>query len=223
MTGSEATRLYNAVPAPLPGFENIGRYWDAKHNVYAAKIIQGEYYVSGTDEMITTVLGSCVAACIRERRMGLGGMNHFMLPGDETTRDRWQHSPVNVMARYGTVAMERLINAILAQGGERRNLEIKLFGGGRVLDIGTDIGKLNIDFARTYLAKEGFRVAAEDLGGVHPRKIMYFPGSGRVFVKKLFKLHNDTLVKRERKYYEQLRTLPESHEVELFSDSPRSG
>ena len=216
MPPAEITRLYNAVPASLSGFEHIGRYWDAKHNVFAAKIIQGQYYVSTADEMITTVLGSCVAACVRDPQLGIGGMNHFMLPGDEKISDRWQDSPVNVMARYGTVAMERLINTILAQGGQRKNLEIKLFGGGRVLNIGTDIGRLNIDFARQYLLKEGFRAASEDLGGIHPRKIMYFPSTGRAFVKKLLKLHNDTLVKRERRYYDQLKNMPEQHEVELF-------
>src|SRR5690606_1295420 len=143
---TDNTVLYSALPPTLPGFEQITRYWDTKNNIYAAKIIQGEYYVSINNELITTVLGSCVSACIRDKKAGIGGMNHFMLPGDKVSRDHWRSSPVSVAASYGTVAMERLINVILSHGGRRENLEAKLFGGGKVLNITTDVGKDNIEF-----------------------------------------------------------------------------
>jgi chemotaxis protein CheD len=213
---TDNTVLYSALPPALSGFENITRYWDTKNNIYAAKIIQGEYYVSMNNELITTVLGSCVSACIRDKKTGIGGMNHFMLPGDKLTKDNWRSSPVSVAASYGTVAMERLINAILANGGSRENLETKLFGGGRVLNITTDVGKDNIEFVRKYLKNENIRIVAEDLGGDHPRKILYYPATGRAFVKKLFRLHNETFYARERKYINELEKQPVKPDVELF-------
>lgn len=212
---STTTVTYSAVPPALPGFENVIRYWDTKHNIYAAKIIQGEFYVSINNELITTVLGSCVSACVRDKKLGIGGMNHFMLPG-VAKKDPWRNSPVNIAAIYGTVAMERLINAILAHGGMRENLEAKLFGGGRVLDITTDVGKDNIDFVHHYLVNEKIKVVAEDLGGTHPRKVMYYPSTGRAFVKKLLKLHNDTFFIREKKYIDELKKQPVKPDVELF-------
>lgn len=213
---TDSTVLYSVVPPALPGFEKITRYWDTKNNIYASKIIQGEYYVSMHNELITTVLGSCVSACIRDKQLGFGGMNHFMLPGDKVTKEHWRNSPVSVAASYGTVAMERLINAILGHGGSRGNLEAKLFGGGRVLNITTDIGKYNIDFVRKYLVNEDIKVVAEDLGGDHPRKIMYYPATGRAFVKKMFRLHNDTFFIRERQYIDELQKQPVKPDIELF-------
>ena len=213
---SDTTILYSAIPSALPGFENITRYWDTKNNIYAAKIIQGEYYVSMNNELITTVLGSCVSACIRDIKLGIGGMNHFMLPGNTIRRSHWRDSPVSIAAIYGTVAMERLINIIISHGGRRENLEVKLFGGGRVLDITTDVGKDNIDFVRNYLANEHIKIIAEDLGGTHPRKVMYYPTTGRAFVKKLLKLHNDTFFIRERNYIDELKQQPVKADVELF-------
>jgi chemotaxis protein CheD len=214
---AEATRIYNAVPDALPGFEHIKRYWDGQNSIFAAKIIQGEYYVTAHGEMISTVLGSCVAACIRDPQTGVGGMNHFMLPDSNGRGDRWAGSPVDTALRYGNVAMERLINSVLALGARRRSLEIKLFGGGRLLDISADIGRYNIEFVRKYLQMEGLRISSEDLGGEHPRKILYFPTSGRVLVKKLLRLHNATLNERERLYMEELKKGPVRGEVDLFN------
>ena len=118
------------LPKAIAGFESINRYWDTTNNIYAAKILPGEFYVTMTGELITTVLGSCVSACVRDTATGIGGMNHFMLPADiSRTGKTWNKTPVNAQTRYGNIAMERLINVILAGGGKRQNLEIKLFGG----------------------------------------------------------------------------------------------
>lgn len=205
------------LPTTLTGFETINRYWDDKHNIYAAKLLPGEFYVSMTGELITTVLGSCISACIRDKKTGVGGMNHFMLPTDTSQRSNtWNDTPVNMQTRYGNIAMERLINVILASGGKKANLEIKLFGGGKVLQINTDIGGKNIEFVRQYLLTEGLRIAAEDVGGIHPRKVMYFPKTGRVRVKKLIILHNDTLKKREQNYIKSLSTSPVEGKIDLF-------
>jgi len=217
MRAKNTSAVYDCLPEALPGFETITRYWDDKHNLYAAKIVQGEYYVTMYSEMITTVLGSCVSACIRDKKLGIGGMNHFMLPIDNKyDRSSWRDSPVDTAARYGNVAMERLINAIQSHGGRRENLEVKLFGGSRLLNITMDVGKDNIDFVREYLHTEHLPIDAEDLGGEYPRKLMYFPASGRAMVKKLMRMHNETIVKRERRYYELLKTEPVEGGIELF-------
>jgi len=214
-TRNEKPRM--ELPRALAGFESINRYWDASNNIYAAKLLPGEFYVSMNGELITTVLGSCVSACIRDTVTGIGGMNHFMLPID-ISRDgkSWGNTPVNSQTRYGNIAMERLINVILAGGGKRENLEIKLFGGGKVLQINTDIGGKNIDFVKRYLVTEGFKIAAEDVGGNRPRKIQYFPNTGRVRVKSLNSLHNDTLTRRESSYIETISKSPIEGKIDLF-------
>lgn len=216
MMNTKSTRTYNALPQSLEGFENIIRYWDVKHDVYAAKIMQGDFYVTIHGEMISTVLGSCVSACIRDTRLGIGGMNHFMLPEFRGIADDWKNSPVNIAARYGNVAMERLINTIMSAGGNKKYLEAKVFGGGNLIDITTDIGQLNIDFVKSYLKKEGIKTVAEDVGGYYPRKLMYFPINGVVRVKKLKNLHNDTLQRRESSYIQKLKKEVVQSDVEIF-------
>ncbi len=205
------------LPRAIAGFEVINRYWDTTNNIYAAKLLPGEFYVSMSGELITTVLGSCVSACIRDTKTGIGGMNHFMLPINiNHDKKSWLNTPVNAQTRYGNIAMERLINVILAGGGNRRNLEIKLFGGGKVLQIDTDIGGKNIEFVKRYLETEGLQIAAEDVGGNRPRKVQYFPKSGRVRVKSLNSLHNDTLNKRESSYIETITKTPIAGKIDLF-------
>lgn len=196
----------------LPGFEHINRYWDKVHDIDAAKILPGEFYVTREDELVSTVLGSCVSACIRDTQLGVGGMNHFMLPADKAAVD---NSVDSDSARYGNHAMEMLINSILKAGGLKKNLEMKIFGGGRVLAGMTsiDVGQMNIEFIRHYAEIEKLTVVTEDLGDIYPRKVLYFPQTGRVLMKKLRKVHNDTLAKREKVYQEQL-----SHETVAADD-----
>ncbi len=201
------------MPPVIKGFDHVKRYWDKTQSIYAAKILPGEYYVTQSDECITTVLGSCVSACIRDSRLGIGGMNHFMLP---VKSGHEGGSIISDAARYGNFAMEHLINDIIRNGGQRNNLEFKLFGGGRILQAMMDVGKKNIEFVLEYLETEGFRAIAEDLGDVYPRKVIYYPKTGKVRVKKLKSLHNDTIIKRESAYMDQLRVEPVEGEVELF-------
>ena len=200
--------------ATLPGFETIKRYWDHNNKSVTAKILPGEYYVTGKNELVTTVLGSCVAACIRDSVFGIGGMNHFMLPeqgGVDAEADL-----ISVSARYGTHAMELLINSILSHGGMRKNLEVKVFGGGRVLKGMTDIGERNIAFVRDYLHTEGFTVLAEDLGDVYPRKVIYNPKNGKARIKKIRNIHANTIISREKSYKHDIETEKKSGGVELF-------
>ena len=205
------------LPPVLPGFEHVNRYWDKQMNVPAAKIMPGEFYVSKTGEMIVTVLGSCISACVRDVQLGIGGMNHFMLPMQgEHSSENWGGSASSA-SRYGNWAMEFLINEILKLGGTRRNLEIKVFGGGNVLSNMTDIGERNIDFVKKYIYEENFELSACDVGDIYPRKVLYFPDTGSVKVRKLRQTQNDTIMEREIKYSKNLNDKPApSGGVELF-------
>ncbi|WP_426113230.1 chemoreceptor glutamine deamidase CheD [Massilia sp. PWRC2] len=189
-------------------------YYDRTFNLDAAKILPGEYYHTGKDMLIVTVLGSCVSACIRDRVSGVGGMNHFMLPDGGSD----PNSPVSASMRYGTYAMEVLINELLKAGARRENLEAKVFGGGAVLKGFTaiNVGERNAAFVISYLKMEKIRVLAEDLNDIYPRKVYFFPRTGKVLVKKLMQTHNDTLVQRERDYASRLKVAPVGGEIDLF-------
>ena len=200
-----------------PHFDAVNRYWDNANQVFAAKITPGEFYVSAAGEMVTTVLGSCISACVRDRVSGVGGMNHFMLPHVTTYRGDQSRRLLSAAGRYGNVAMERLINSILSSGGRRDNLEFKVFGGASVLDIDSEVGQRNILFISEYLRLEDFAIAAQDLGGELPRKVNYFPRTGRVLMKKLRRLNGSTLQRREKAYFQQLDQETVESEVTLFN------
>jgi len=202
-------------PLVLPGFEHIRRNWNHTYESYAARLLPGEYYVTPHDEGVYTTLGSCISACIRDRVTGIGGMNHFMLPASADPTD-WRSTSLSASTRYGNFAMEHLINDILKNGGQRQNLEVKLFGGGRILANMTDVGMRNITFARDYLATEGLRVVAEDVGDIYPRMVVYFPATGKVRVKRLRSLHNNVIVQEEMRYISSIESKPVGGEIELF-------
>jgi len=205
-----------AEPPMTPGFEQLQRFWEPDTQRWTVKILPGEYYVTRNDEAITTVLGSCVSACIRDPAMQVGGMNHFMLPEDNSVRD--QREPIGLATRYGSNAMESLINDVLKLGGLRERLEIKIFGGGRVLAHMTDVGARNIEFVRNYLSTEGLRTNAQDVGGSEPRKVIYFPAEGRVRVRKLRPIENRGVSDREKLYLDSIKTRhDEGGDIELFS------
>ncbi len=211
MTLTPPTRMSLA----LPGFENIKRDWHDKFETVASRLLPGEYFVTLHDEAIYTTLGSCISACIRDRVSGIGGMNHFMLPSSSST-DSWKAADNSASTRYGNFAMEHLINDILKNGGKRQNLEAKIFGGGRIIANMTDVGLRNISFARDYLATEGLKVTSEDVGDIFPRIVAFFPASGKVRVKRLRSLHNNTIVDLETKYLNTIEKKPVSGDIELF-------
>jgi chemotaxis protein CheD len=188
-------------------------YYDRTFDCDAAKILPGEFFCTFKDMLIVTVLGSCVAACIRDRVSGIGGMNHFMLPDGDGSDPL-----ISASARYGTYAMELLINELLKSGARRENLEAKVFGGGNVLRglTALNVGERNAAFVRAYLKAEGIRVLAEDLNDIFPRKVYFFPRSGRVLVKKLRELNNNTLVNREQDYASRLAGKEIGGAVDLF-------
>ncbi|MEM7261199.1 MAG: chemoreceptor glutamine deamidase CheD [Planctomycetota bacterium] len=202
-----------APPPRLPGFEHIPRFWDRRRQRFGAKIGPGEFYVTRSDELLSTVLGSCVAACVHDCVGGVGGINHFMLPKGGPDLGEGLASEAN---RFGNFAMESLINEVLKSGGRRDRIEVKIFGGARILVSGTDVGRSNVEFVERYLADERLRVTAEDLGGESPRKLIYEPRTGRVWVRRMCAFRRD-IEAHEKRYLEQLATLPGEGAIELFT------
>jgi chemotaxis protein CheD len=203
----------------LRGFEHVNRYWDKARNSVIAKILPGEFYVTRHNELIATVLGSCVSACIWDSRNHIGGMNHFMLPitDKEIANISWANRNLPSDAtRYGNYAMEHLINEILKNGGSRPFLQAKVFGGGRVLNQMTDVGRKNVEFVIEYLKLENISLSAEDLGDIYPRKLIFDPVSGRAWVKKLTTINNETISQREQKYRQNIASKPLEGDIELF-------
>jgi len=136
-------------------------------------VIQGEFYVTDEPDLVlTTILGSCVAACMRDPVAGVGGMNHFLLPGDDLRQGEGG-------LRYGVQAMELLVNGLLRRGARRDRLEAKLFGGGRLIDGLTDVGDQNAAFAERFLRDEGVQFTGGSLRGDRARRVQFWPVSGR--------------------------------------------
>jgi chemotaxis protein CheD len=214
-----ATHLDRPEPPPMVrGFEQLQRFWEPDTQRWTVKILPGEYYVTRSDEAITTVLGSCISACIRDPVANVGGMNHFMLPEDNAIRSAAVDKDAPVLStRYGSHAMESLINDLLKLGARRGRLEIKVFGGGRVLSAMTDIGARNIDFVRSYLDLERLPIDAQDVGGEQPRKVIYFPTDGKVKVRKLRPIENRGISDREKLYMDSLRAKEDGGDIELFT------
>jgi chemotaxis protein CheD len=190
-------------------------YFDREFDISAVKLLPGEYYVTSRDMVLTTVLGSCVSACVRNSSAGIGGMNHFMLPedSDPTSRD------AAAAMRYGVYAMEMLLNELFKGGARRERLEAKVFGGGAVLANMTmlNIGDRNADFVLRYLQTEQVRIAAQDLRGSLPRRINYFPVTGRVTVRKLRRQDDALLVQHdEQELVQALLKQRGCNKVELF-------
>lgn len=158
----------------------------------AVKVLPGEYFVSSQDLLITTVLGSCIAACVWDSKARVGGMNHFMLPDGDSA---------DGFGRYGSYAMELLINEMLKKGAKRETIQAKVFGGAQVMAGFTsmNVGEKNTKFVIDYLATERIPVVSQDVLDIHPRKVCFFPVSGKALVKRLAHSHPETLVVEERK------------------------
>lgn len=198
-----------------PSGDNLAtnRYFDRNFGTDAVKILPGEYFVTSSDIALVTVLGSCVTACIRDERKKIGGLNHFMLAEAGSGAD-----VVSASARYGAFAMEILINHLLKLGANREHLTAKVFGGGRVMAslTSSQVGDKNASFVLGYLKTEKIPVLAQNLLDVYPRKVYFFPATGRALVKRLVRVHNQTIAQREREYAESLKSIAVSGDVELF-------
>jgi chemotaxis protein CheD len=186
-----------------------GRYYDNALQTEAIKLLPADYVATDEPLALVTLLGSCVAACLYDPTVKVGGMNHFMLPGEDGK---------SVCARYGAHAMELLINDLLKRGARRPRLLAKVFGGGNVLSgFHTDpIGTRNARFVLEYLAAERIPVMAQDLGDIHPRKVCFFVQTGRTLVKRLPATRDDEIARAERAYLGSLNRAPVAGSVELF-------
>jgi chemotaxis protein CheD len=189
------------------------RFFDAANGAWMVKVFPGEFYTTNkSDEVLVTILGSCVSACIRDPRLGIGGMNHFMLAEGEA--QSWGGDSKST--RYGNFAMEKLVNELIKAGASRNSLEIKVFGGGNVTDTRNAIGTQNAEFVLKYLDSEGLSCAAQDLGGIYPRRIHYYPATGRVVRRILAGTENSSVAKQENEYAGRLSSRKVAGDIELF-------
>ena len=192
------------------------RYFDRDFKLEAVKILPGQYHAASGPVGMSTVLGSCISTCLWDPALRIGGMNHFMLPGDNGTAAL----PVTKSARFGVYAMELLINDMLKLGAERRRLVAKVFGGGRLLrGFGTlDVGGRNCAFVLEFLKTEGIPVLAQDLLDNYPRKVHFSPENGKVLLKKLDRMRDDDIVQRqEQEYLRSLGSDPGAGAIEIFA------
>ena len=186
--------------------------FDPHLRISAIKVQPGEFFATDRDEPIVTVLGSCVAACLRDRETGIGGMNHFMLPRCSET------GPASASARYGVNAMELLINELIRLGARRGNLEAKVFGGGNMLEGMTtlNIGQANAEFVIGFLRAESIPLVGCDLEGTGSRKVYFFPATGRALVRGIRRPDERNLALGEALYGARLAALPLGGRTEIF-------
>jgi len=190
--GARVSQLERLKALPRSPGEASFFYADHHFQYDAVKVLPGEYFVSNQDLMVMTVLGSCIAACIWDGRIRAGGMNHFMLPEGDGAEGG---------GRYGSYAMELLINHLLKLGARRESMQAKVFGGAQVMAgfSSMNVGERNTKFVLDYLATERIPVVSQDVLDIHPRKVCFFPTSGKALVKRLAHAHPETLAVEERK------------------------
>lgn len=184
-------------------------YFDHHFQFNAVKVLPGEYFVSGENIVIMTVLGSCIAACLWDSRARVGGMNHFMLPESDST---------DVSGRYGSYAMELLINEMLKLGARRETMQAKIFGGGQVMANFTtmNVGERNTSFVVNYLQTERIPIVSEDVLDIYPRKVVFFPATGKAMVKRLAHAHPEALAQEVRGNAATVAKATSGGSVDLF-------
>lgn len=182
-------------------------FWDAHFKNEAVKILPGEYFVAAEDLLVMTTLGSCIAACLWDRNAKVGGMNHFMLP--EGAGDS---------GRYGSFAMELLINEMMKRGASRMHMEAKIFGGGAVISgMNTiNVGERNTAFVIDYLKTERIPIVSKDVLDIYPRKVCFLPHSGKAMVKRLAPTNAEALVQQDRLAAQKVAPVAAGGSVDLF-------
>jgi chemotaxis protein CheD len=192
LSGGRTSKLDVLKSAPRQPGEASFFYVDHHFQYDAVKVLPGEYFVASEDLMIMTVLGSCISACLWDTRARAGGMNHFMLPDGDSADGG---------GRYGSYAMELLINQMLKMGARRETMQAKVFGGAQVMAGFTsmNVGERNTKFVLDYLTTERIPVVSQDVLDIHPRKVCFFPVTGKALVKRLAHSHPETLAVEERK------------------------
>ncbi len=186
-----ASRLEQLKTRPRRPGEASFFFYEAHFKTDAVKVLPGEFFVHDEDLLIMTTLGSCIAACLWDRERRIGGMNHFMLPDGGGAADG---------GRYGSYAMELLINEMMKRGASRLSLEAKVFGGGAVIAgmSSINVGERNTAFVMDYLKTERIPVVSKDVMDIYPRKVCFFPASGKAMVKRLASSNTEALVAQDR-------------------------
>lgn len=210
MTQDRQGQLAALKSAPRKPGEAGFFFHDSHFRTNAVKVLPGEYFVSGEELVVMTVLGSCISACLWDSRLRVGGMNHFMLP---------ESSSQEATGRYGSYAMELLINELMKLGASRQNLQAKVFGGGQVIHNFTtmNVGERNTRFVLDYLQTERIPVVSKDVLDIYPRKVVFFPVSGKAMVKRLAHAHPEQLETQERRgNVAQVITSTAGGSVDLF-------
>lgn len=202
--------------------QHFNRFYHPTKEKHIVKVLPGGLYCSSDkDELIATGLGSCVAACLWDEKNHVGGMNHFLLPFDSSSQLKsWQPKEViSTASRYGSYAMEMLLNSLIARGAQRELLKVKLFGGAQMMGHHSLIGEKNVAFILNYIEQEGLEIIAQDLGGLEPRKVMFDPYTGKAWLKRIPFSEVHKLQAQEEKYAHQLDReshRPHDDDVELF-------
>jgi chemotaxis protein CheD len=196
-------------PPRIIGYPSAQPFWDPNRSLWKVHLSPGDLCISDRDDLVmTTCLGSCISACIWDEKRGIGGMNHFLLPIGE--QDRFSAKT----ARYGSNAMELLINDLLKYGAWRSRLKAKIFGGGRMLGLSQDIGGRNIEFTRDYIEREGLTLMAESVGGNQARRLEFHPVTGRARAKSLGM--TEQVKVQEETFLRKVAIDPAEGEIELF-------
>ncbi|MDN3923154.1 chemoreceptor glutamine deamidase CheD [Roseateles violae] len=206
--GAGAARVARLKALPRKNGEASFFFYDAHFKNAAVKILPGEYFVDNEDTLLMTTLGSCIAACLWDRQAQIGGMNHFMLP--EGSGDS---------GRYGSFAMELLINELMKRGAVKSRMEAKIFGGGAVIaGMNTiNVGERNTNFVIDYLKTERIPIVSKDVLDVYPRKVCFLPHSGKAMVKRLAPTNTDALVQQDRAAAQQAQPVVASGgTIDLF-------
>ncbi len=198
-------------------YDGIRRYYDQNMEITVVKLITGDcYYTSEPREMLVTILGSCMSVCLRDPITKIGGMNHILLPGSKT--DKLSMTDPGYSARFGVNAMEELINGMLKLGAVKSRFEAKIFGGGNVIKSSTLIGTKNIKFVKEFLADEHIPIKAEDVGGDTPRRLHFFPDTGKAMLRKLQRKEDMIILDKEREFEEKITHSAEEEQKLVVDD-----
>jgi chemotaxis protein CheD len=208
---SATSRLDQLKARPFRPGEATFFYYDAHFRNEAVKVLPGEYFVHDEDMLVTTTLGSCIAACLWDRQQRVGGMNHFMLPdgaGGGGTDN----------GRYGAFAMDLLIGEMVKRGATRSTMEAKVFGGGAVISgmNSINVGERNAAFVMDYLRTERITVVSKDVLDIYARKVCFLPASGKAMVKRLASTNTEALAAQERAAATKVTPAGGSGSIDLF-------
>lgn len=183
-------------PIVIKSPSHVHKHFDSKLNKMIVTLSPGGLYITNNDELISTVLGSCISVCVRDTVNGIAAMNHFMVP--DMSHENSQESNEELF-RYGRYSMDYMLKQLYSLGAVTNMLEVKVFGGGAIISSVGDVGNDNINFINRYLINHQLISTNQDMGGELPRKVKFFVKTGKVYVKHMRALHKCVVAARENK------------------------